>query len=803
MHNSFIRNVGVCPQRHVHNNCRQSGTDNAHADDLNQSGIWALSVTNNFIENRMANHEHGLFTQTTAFTRGRGEATNRVCTMNAPLGTFRGNVQHSNARFGFYLDSNFPRQIDRSVSSNGYLPLDEFGNTDFSSCEALKADGSDNGASAVIEDNLDIANIFSGQYAATDIQYLRWHNINGMLGMYWKQTKPFADPSFTAHVKDSIIEYYGGGHGSLASEDDRKIAELLGMPVIAVVHMAGPGGIGQFVLENVTFIGPAFRAIGMNHHCDLGGTGMLCTPTYQLINVNFDGLRPVYPNEPDMQLFSFGHSDGETTLPAISSLDGSLPFISMASSAMTHLLSLPGSVCRQTNQNKYDNAIACDVPLRRLQIWSDRQSKMRLFGPGNAVHDLKYIDNQFAERKRAYGVQVAVGYSYRLEMSHGDVTIEFSDLFFGTKYDFPVDTLDLVVAVDGQPDRNCGTITSQHDRKFIDLEYGPTWKKSRSEMGACRSSINSARSTNHCAESEVVGPCRVDCGDDFVATLMAEIFTNDPDKVGFVNVLNLIVEVVDKHMEEYNSIQTLHSETDQSDDSCLSLCGALEKLVFGNVTSLAEAVQAYCKDTLEERVDDVVTAKRSSSMLSTRTRISNGSPSMRQISTASRDSLSIVSKSIDEMRADVDSNVRIFALAFGIIDDDNDEKLCLREIDIFSEYLETLNNLIKEESSSDEGRREARENSSSPTRASRETFALVSRESLALERQGFQNITREVVRNGRSDGLTFKVENCPPAVDHDESKICSLSCNLESALASSVTEIDELYKDLLLEILKL
>ena len=104
---------------------------------------------------------------------------------------------------------------------------------------------------------------------------------------------------------------------------------------------------------------------------------------------------------------------------------------------------------------------------------------MRLFGPGNAVHDLKYIDNQFAERKRAYGVQVAVGYSYRLEMSHGDVTIEFSDLFFGTKYDFPVDTLDLVVAVDGQPDRNCGTITSQHDRKFIDLEYGPTWKKSR------------------------------------------------------------------------------------------------------------------------------------------------------------------------------------------------------------------------------------------------------------------------------------------------------------------------------------
>ena len=186
MQNTIRQNVALCPRK---DSCRQGGTDNGLADDNHQSGIWALSVSNDFIENRNIGHREGFFTQTTAFGRGRGKAANRVCTMNAPLGIFRGNVQHSNARFGWYLDSNWPRKINRSVESNGYLPKDEFGNTDFSSCEALTPDGRDNGASSAIEDNLDIANVFSGQYAAGDVQYLRWHNIAGMLGMYWKQVR--------------------------------------------------------------------------------------------------------------------------------------------------------------------------------------------------------------------------------------------------------------------------------------------------------------------------------------------------------------------------------------------------------------------------------------------------------------------------------------------------------------------------------------------------------------------------------------------------------------------------------------
>ena len=50
MHNKIIQNVGICPAKAQ---CKQPGTDNEHADNLHQSGIWALSVTNDFIENRM------------------------------------------------------------------------------------------------------------------------------------------------------------------------------------------------------------------------------------------------------------------------------------------------------------------------------------------------------------------------------------------------------------------------------------------------------------------------------------------------------------------------------------------------------------------------------------------------------------------------------------------------------------------------------------------------------------------------------------------------------------------------------
>ena len=65
------------------------------------------------------------------------------------------------------------------------------------------------------------------------------------------------------------------------------------------------------------------------------------------------------------------------------------------------------------------------------------------------------------------------------------MTIEFSDIFYGTAYDFPIDEIELIVAVEGKRNRFCGKVTSQHDRIFIDLVNGPWSGMSRSDMGAC------------------------------------------------------------------------------------------------------------------------------------------------------------------------------------------------------------------------------------------------------------------------------------------------------------------------------
>ena len=76
--------------------------------------------------------------------------------------------------FGFYLDNNFPRNIKRSVASNGLISEQDFRDwldpNVASSCDALTADGRDNGIVGFVEDQLDIGNPFSGQYEVGDVQ---------------------------------------------------------------------------------------------------------------------------------------------------------------------------------------------------------------------------------------------------------------------------------------------------------------------------------------------------------------------------------------------------------------------------------------------------------------------------------------------------------------------------------------------------------------------------------------------------------------------------------------------------------
>lgn len=113
------------------------------ADLIQQSGIWSLSATNTFTNNRAVNHYNGFFLQSTAFRNGRNSAAGKVRPVYSAFGTVSGNVCHSNARFGFYPDSNFPRNLRYSPG----------GELDLASVEPFDADGNDNGQAplAVVE----------------------------------------------------------------------------------------------------------------------------------------------------------------------------------------------------------------------------------------------------------------------------------------------------------------------------------------------------------------------------------------------------------------------------------------------------------------------------------------------------------------------------------------------------------------------------------------------------------------------------------------------------------------------------
>ena len=76
--------------------------------------------------------------------------------------------------------------------------------------------------------------------------------------------------------------------------------------------IAGPGGLGAFIIENTAFKGHLGDAIAANQHCGLTGTGGLCTPEYQLAQIDWSGVNP------DTRRIRFGISNGNDVLPIFS-----------------------------------------------------------------------------------------------------------------------------------------------------------------------------------------------------------------------------------------------------------------------------------------------------------------------------------------------------------------------------------------------------------------------------------------------------------------------------------------------------
>ena len=477
--NTLQGNVAVCPNPWggPSGGCTAPGTDNQQADTIQQSGIWAISASNHFIGNRCANHRNGLFLQSTAFVLGRNSAQGKVRPMHSRFGTIRGNVFHSNQRFGFYPDSNYPRNLQ--YTEDGELSL--------ASASMFTEDGLDNGQApyAVVEDGLDWHNDLMGQYALGDVQYRNHVSVNNLVNLYWKTTKNFVD-GMTPHLKGCVFAYS-------ASYVDGLPRHMTQVPHCLV---KGPGGHGTFGIEDTHFISDAVlpgAAVCASQHCGLPGAGSLCAPTYSLSNTHFSpnsGLR-------FLSGISSGRADLET-LTTFSSLDTSVSGSTPGSVVRTAMAHIAGDTsCRPSTLAA--KSVFCTKQARRLYIWSEHIGDVTLTSDAGATYTMKYqeLAGESGKMRKGYAAPVLAGEHYTVgqaafntNLAVSPVAIEFSDTVFGTKFTPGTsDTLRLTFRfTTGGKDVDC-VLRSSDDRAFIGVDGPFDWGR-----GSCVSELGLPRS---------------------------------------------------------------------------------------------------------------------------------------------------------------------------------------------------------------------------------------------------------------------------------------------------------------------
>ena len=241
-------------------------------------------------------------------------------------------------------------------------------NIDQELCSGFDTEGYERGFSASVVDNVDYNNAFVGHYEAGDIQYNGHHSYDNNNLLYWKETKNFNN-GCSAHITGSSY-----ARGNVALPDQ-----------------------ATFLIENTIF-GQGVQ-LEANHHCNVGSTGVLCSPTYILHNVEWKNtdksmkwiwFQPIN-NEAASQehggVFTLSPPDAQQVMNGGKIEHSIFPpgFVSLVHSKFTYLLELPGEPCVLSSieyGDMYDGGILCKVPLRSLKVYSQDLS------PGSAP-DLK------------------------------------------------------------------------------------------------------------------------------------------------------------------------------------------------------------------------------------------------------------------------------------------------------------------------------------------------------------------------------------------------------------------------------
>jgi hypothetical protein len=263
-------------------------------------------------------------------------------------------------------------------------------------------------------------------------------------------------------------------------------------------------------MENVVFTNKI--VFETNHHCNVGVTGVLCMPTYVLVN-------PVFRSVSEGKWVIWGANNGAMFTMSPNAVDQAniagnfFPsgYNSLANPYWTYLLALDGGKsCFQSSDaekadgvtaglysTRYSSGILCKRPLRRLEIWTFGKSKatwggvsltLQLWQKNVQISSviLNYFqigDDASNTKKQGYSATVIPGtdHEYRLSLTGGggiptDWIIEFSDPVFGNRWIKD----EIILKVTG---RICpGVVNSQHDRRYI---WGGNEYLQVSGRGAC------------------------------------------------------------------------------------------------------------------------------------------------------------------------------------------------------------------------------------------------------------------------------------------------------------------------------
>ena len=427
MNNTIARNVMICSDLAK---CKFGNNGNTWQGEsgVKEGGVFMFGMTNNVIENRVAGHEHGMWTPGGSVSGGKGTSQGKMCPQNAPFLKVQRNVFHDCQRFGTYPDNQHPRQLERD--EDGFVVKNEQGKLE--SCSQFKVDGSDNGAvpASFIEDQFDWHNMFVGQYAVGDISYKRMFSVNNAHGMYWKRSKNFAD-GVSYHIEDSVF---------LNDPDDH---------VYGILHSFLPGGAYTFRMKNVTYGGTrqhgGVGVIAAPQHCGLGkeapGT---CLVHYLFEDVDFTKVRNGGTH------VSFGASGGNPMAPMYIAFDDSLDGNHEVVAPQLNGFGNVNGCSASTSAEVYGKGMVCDetVQIRRLILWSSDMGDLKISGKGYNVESDDdhptygvnagriHFDNSHGTmghspliRTHGYGAHVIVGEEYVIEGLNwvDDVYFVFSD----------------------------------------------------------------------------------------------------------------------------------------------------------------------------------------------------------------------------------------------------------------------------------------------------------------------------------------------------------------------------------------